>query len=91
MASLCCLSNLRLRPIATQALIEALPFASRLAGLSAQARGRLVNARGDRWERHRIVQSWFEESDGARGLLKRSRSMRAMENALWKWLETRRD
>lgn len=54
-ASLCCLSNLRLRPITTQALIEGLPFASRLAGLSAQARGRLVNARGEWWERHRIV------------------------------------
>lgn len=90
-ANLCGLSDLRPEPATTEVLISALPFASRLAALSVQARGKLVNASGDWWERHEMVQSWFEESDGAHDLLKQSRSMRAMERALWKWLETRRD
>jgi len=90
-AELCGLSGLRPEPVTTEALIAALPGAERIAGLSAQARGKLINASEDWWDRHEVVQSWFEESDHAHEALEGKRSPRTLETALWRWLETRRD
>jgi hypothetical protein len=88
---LCGFSQLRPEAVTTEALIAALPAAERIGGLSAQARGKLINASEDWWDRHGIVQSWFEESDHAHEVLEGKRSPRTLETALWKWLETRRD
>jgi len=88
---LCGFSQLRPEAVTTEALIAALPAAERIGGLSAQARGKLINASEDWWNRHAIVQSWFEESDHAHEVLEGKRSPRTLETALWKWLETRRD
>lgn len=90
-AGLCGLGNLRPEPATTGDLIARLAAAPRIAALSAQARGKLVNASEGWWERHHIVQSWFEESDSAQELLDQPRSPRALDSALWAWLETRRD
>lgn len=88
---LCGLSAVRPEPVTTEALIAALPSADRIANLSAQARGKLINASDDWWNRHEIIRSWFEESDHAHEVLEGRQSPRAIDAALWKWLETRRD
>ncbi len=90
-AELCGFSALRPEPVTTEALIAALPAAKRIGSLSAQARGKLINASKDWWNRHGIVQSWFEECDDAQELIEGAHSQRALDAALWKWLETRRD
>jgi hypothetical protein len=90
-AELCGLGGLRPEPITTEALIAALPGADRIRGLSAQARGKLINASEDWWDHHEIVRSWFEESDHAHDILDGRQSPRALASALWTWLETRRD
>jgi len=88
--ALCRLTELRPRRVETEDLLESLAAHARLSGLSPQKRGRLINESRDWWDRHEIVRSWFEESDSAQELLNHPRSPRAMESALWKWLETRR-
>lgn len=89
-AALCGLTELRPGHAETEELLEGLAAHARLAPMSTQKRGRLINASEDWWDRHEIVRSWFEESDGARELLDQRRSRHALENAMWKWLETRR-
>lgn len=91
LTELCGLAGLRPEPATTEELIAALPAAERIRGLSAQARGKLINASNDWFDRHDVVQSWFEESDHAHEVLEGKQSPRALESALWKWLETRRD
>ena len=82
-AELCGLDRLRAEAVTTEALIDALPAAERLRSLSAQARGKLINASEGWWDRHEIVQSWFEESDPAHEVLEGTRSPRGVEAALW--------
>jgi len=89
-AALCGLPELRPRQAGTEDLLEGLASHARIAAMSAQKRGRLINASEDWWDHHEIVRSWFEESDSAQELLNQPRSPRALESALWKWLETRR-
>lgn len=89
-AALCGLTELRPGHAETEELFEGLAATARVAPMSAQKRGRLINASKEWWGRHEIVRSWFEESDGARELLDQHRSPRALESALWTWLETRR-
>lgn len=90
-AELCGLDKLRPEAVTTEALIAALPVAERIRGLSAQARGKLINASEGWWDRHEIVQSWFEEGDHAHEVLEGRHNPRALDAALWRWLETRRD
>lgn len=88
---LCGLDLLRPETVSTETLIANLPAVERLRSLSAQARGKLINASEDWWDRHEIVHSWFEESDHAHEALDGARSPRGVEAALWRWLETRRN
>jgi hypothetical protein len=90
-AELCGLDKLRPEAVTTEALIAALPVAERIRGLSAPAQGKLINASEGWWDRHEIVQSWFEESDHAHEVLEGRHNPRALDAALWRWLETRRD
>ena len=88
---LCGLEQLRPEAVSTETLVNALPAAARLRDLSAQARGKLIKASDEWWDRHEIVHSWFEESDHAHDVLEGTRNPRAVASALWRWLETRRD
>jgi len=90
-AELCGLDRLRPKAVTTETLIDALPTTEHLRSLSAQARGKLINASEDWWDRHEIIHSWFEESDHAHEVLDGTRSLRGVAAALWRWLETRRD
>lgn len=90
-SELCGLDKLRPEAVTTEAMISALPASERIRDLSAQARGKLINASEGWWDRHEIVQSWFEESDHAHEVLEGRHSPRALDSALWRWLETRRD
>ena len=90
-SELCGLDKLRPEAVTTEAMISALPASERIRDLSAQARGKLINASEGWWDRHEIVQSWFEESDHAHEALEGRHSPRALDSALWRWLETRRD
>jgi hypothetical protein len=90
-AELCGLDKLRPEAVTTEAMISVLPASERIRDLSAQARGKLINASEGWWDRHEIVQSWFEESDHAHEVLEGRHSPRALDSALWRWLETRRD
>jgi hypothetical protein len=90
-ADLCGFNLLRPDAVATETLIEGLPATGRIRSLSAQARGKLINASENWWDQHEIVHSWFEESDHAHEVLEGTRSPRGVEAALWRWLETRRD
>jgi yecA family protein len=90
-AELCGFDRLRPVTVTTETLINELPATERLRSLSAQARGKLINASEGWWDRHETVQSWFEESDPAHEVLEGTRSPKAVEAALWRWLETRRE
>ena len=90
-AELCGLDRLRPETVTTETLIDALPTTEHLRSLSAQARGKLINASEDWWDRHEIIHSWFDESDHAHEALEGTRSPRGVEAAMWRWLETRRD
>ncbi|MEI4233938.1 UPF0149 family protein [Roseovarius sp. D22-M7] len=90
-AELCGLTAQRPEPVTIDELIATLPMTESIEGMSPQARGKLINA-SDGWsERHEVLQSWFEESDAAHAAMAGKRSERALETALWKYLETRRD
>jgi len=90
-AELCGFEKLRPEAVTTDGLISAQPLAERIRSMSAQARGKLINASEDWWDRHEIIQSWLEESDHAHEVLEGRHSQRALDAALWRWLETRRD
>ncbi|MDT8858239.1 UPF0149 family protein [Paracoccaceae bacterium Fryx2] len=90
-AELCGFEKLRPEAVTTDGLISALPEAERIRRMSAQARGKLINASEEWWDHHKIIQSWFEESDHAHDMLEGQLSQRALDAALWRWLETRRD
>jgi hypothetical protein len=88
---LCGLTDLRPTPKSTPELIAGLETAAALALFSPTQRGRLINASEEWWDRYAVLESWFEDSDAAQGILDQARSPRVAEAALWKWLETRRD
>jgi len=63
----------------------------RIAGLSVQARGRLINASRAWPERHAMLASWFEDSDATAEALETATSRTALKRGLWQVLEARRD
>lgn len=81
----CGLTDLRPEPAGGPGGIDAA-----VAALPAEERDRLVAESVAWWDRHELVQSWFEDSDALREALSQPRSLRGVGSALWKWLETRR-
>jgi hypothetical protein len=77
-ADLCGLGDLRPESVATEALLNALDK-RRLAGLSAQAKGRLINTSEFWWDEHGMVHSWFEDSDAAHEVLDAPKPPRTLE------------
>lgn len=90
-ARICGFTDLRPEPKSTSDLIAHLASTATVLALPPRQQGALILASEGWWDRHAIVESWFEESDEAHAVLDRARSARAAETALWKWLETRRD
>ena len=90
-ADACGLTGLRPQGRITGELLSALDPVGHLSALSPQARGKLINA-SEFWpDDHPLTGSWFEDSDACRTVLDTARAPRAMETALWNWLETRRE
>jgi hypothetical protein len=90
-AELCGLTGLHPQNQTTAALLNTLDPGGELAARSPQARGRLINT-SEYWaDDHPLTDSWFEDSDASREALDKPRTPRAMDTALWKWLEGRRD
>jgi hypothetical protein len=85
------LSGLRPEPKSTPDLIAELLSMHAVHALSPRELDGLILASEGWWDRHEIVESWFEESDEVHGLLAKARTARSAETALWKWLDTRRD
>jgi len=85
------LTALRPEARSTPELIAALASDAHIKALSSQQLGALIMTSEGWWDRHEIIESWFEDSDAARAVLDKARSARSAETALWKWLETRRD
>lgn len=89
-AASCGFTDLRPQPMSSEALLVELACAQELGALSRPARSALVEASETWLDNHDIVQSWFEESDGAHEPFDLARGPRALKSALWTWLETRR-
>ena len=90
-ARICGLSGLRPEMKSTPDLIAGLVSTPAIRALPPREQGALILASEGWWDRHEIVESWFEESDEAQAVLDKARTARSGETALWKWLETRRD
>jgi len=90
-AQLCGFTGLRPEPKSTADLIGDLAATPLVLALPARQRCALILASEGWWDRHDVVESWFEDSDEAQAVLDKARTARSAETALWKWLETRRD
>ena len=90
-AARCGLTTLRPATSDTAELLTGLSVHADVSALSAQKRGRLINASKDWWARHDLLRYWHDESDDVREVLAAARGPRAADRALWTWLETRRD
>jgi hypothetical protein len=88
---LCGFTGLRPEARTTPELIAGLASTPAVLALSAKQRGALILSSEGWWDRHAIIESWFEESDAAFAALDKARTARSAETALWTWLETRRD
>lgn len=85
------LTDLRPRPLTASDIAALADPDGRIGAMSAQARGRLINASAD-WgeEFSMIVEAWYEDSDDFTDAIKGSRTPTAMKRALWGALENRR-
>lgn len=90
-ARLCGFAGLRPEVQATQQLIADLVSVPAVKALPPKQHGALIDLSEEWWDRHAIIESWFEDSDAAHAVLDKARSSKSGEVALWKWLETRRD
>ena len=82
---------LRPQPGDARAILAELDPEGAIAGLSAQARGRLVGESADWPERFTLVEAWFEDTAAVRALLDAATTERAARQRLWRHLEERRE
>ena len=82
---------LRPQPGDAQAILAALDPEGAIAGLSPQARGRLVGESGDWPERFALLETWFEDTAAVRVLLDAATTERAARQRVWRHLEERRE
>jgi yecA family protein len=88
---LCGFPGLRPEAKSTQDLIAGLVSVPVVKALAPQQHRALIAASEEWWDRHEVIESWFEDSDEAHAILDKARSAKSAETALWKWLESRRD
>jgi hypothetical protein len=81
---------LRPRPGDARAILAELDPEGAVAGLSPQARGRLLGASADWPERFTLVETWFEDDAAVRAVLDAATTERAARGRLWRHLEERR-
>ena len=81
---------LRPQPGDARAILAELDPEGAIAGLSPQARGRLVGKSGDWPERFALLETWFEDTAAVRVLLDAAATERAARQRLWGHLEERR-
>lgn len=85
------LAELRPRPATVSGIAALADPDGQIAAMSAQARGRLINASADWQERFPMIfESWYEDSDAFTDAIEGSRTPTAMKRALWEALEERR-
>ncbi|MDA3889560.1 MAG: UPF0149 family protein [Allgaiera sp.] len=82
--------ELRPRDAGVAAFVEATDPEGRVAGLSKQARGRLIMASEDWPDRYSLSDSWFEDSDAASEAIETGTTETTVKRNLWRYLETRR-
>ena len=81
---------LRPQPGDARAILAELDPEGAIAGLSPQARGRLVGESEDWPERFGLVETWFEDTAAVRALLDAATTERAARQRVWRHLEERR-
>lgn len=84
------LTDLRPRSLGGREWLEEFGPDRRLANLTPQKRGRLINRSGRWHEELDVLTSWFEDSTEARAILEREEPGDGQERALREYLETRR-
>jgi len=90
-AEVCGLREMRPAAMSMEDWVAHLDPAGKLSRLSPQKLGRLVNSSADWPDDYDLVQSWFEDSEAVRRILKEARTPPSCEAMLWRHLETRRD
>ena len=90
-AQVCGLTELRPRAAAVGDILAVADPEGETAGLSVQARGRLVNASRSWADRYPMLSSWFEDSDETVEALEKATSRAALNRAMWNVLEARRE
>lgn len=90
-AQVCGLTELRPDPAAVGDILARADPEGRIAGLSAQARGRLIAASRHWSDRFSMLSSWFEDDDRTAETLDSATSRAALTRGLWNVLETRRE
>ena len=90
-AQVCGLTELRPRAAAVGDILALADPEGGTAGLSVQARGRLVNASRSWADRYPMLSSWFEDSDETVEALETATSRTALKRAMWNVLEARRE
>lgn len=86
----CGLHDLRPRGAGTGDILALADPESRVAQLSAQARGRLIGASGDWGYEFPMLSSWFEDDDATVAALDAAPTQAARTKTMWQVLEARR-
>ena len=89
-AQACGLDELRPLSASVEAMLELADPEGRVAGLTAQARGRLITASQHWPDAYPVLDSWFEDSDETMAALESARSHTALTRNMWRVLEARR-
>lgn len=91
LVQVCGLSGLRPIPASVASILELADPEGHVAGLSVQARGRLITS-SEFWdEDYPMLASWFEDGDETAAALAGAKSRAGLSRAMGKVLEGRRD
>ncbi|WP_282027146.1 UPF0149 family protein, partial [Limimaricola cinnabarinus] len=89
-AQSCGLNDLRPLSASVEATLALADPEGRVAGLTVQARGRLITASQHWPDAYPVLESWFEDSDETLEALESAKSHTALTRNMWRVLEGRR-
>ncbi|WP_370160378.1 UPF0149 family protein [Limimaricola soesokkakensis] len=89
-AQSCGLNELRPLSASVEAMLALADPQARVAGLTAQARGRLITASQHWPDAYPVLDSWFEDSDETQAALESARTDTTLTRNMWRVLEDRR-